>query len=89
MCRCPFCRSRFNTPIDCDQHRRCCPVPYVDGYVIVKVNDWGREPVKVKRGIVEEGRMISFVGSDGKRKTGKVKSILRKEVVFIETKEVI
>lgn len=33
--------------------------------------------------------MISFVGADGKRKTGKVKSILRKEVVFVETKEVL
>ena len=60
----------------------------MEGYVIVKINDWGREPVKVTRGIIEEGRTISFVDSEGKKKTGKVKSIISKEVVFIETKEV-
>ena len=84
---CPACRSRHNTPIDCFEHRRSCSVPFVNGFVIAKVGDWGSEPIKVTRGIVEVGKTIWFNRTDGTKARGKVKSIIRHTVVFIELPE--
>ena len=84
---CPVCRSRHSTPIDCFEHRRNCKVPNADGFVIAKVGDYGREPIKVTRGVVEEGRTIWFKRADGTKARGKVKSIVRDTAVFIELPE--
>lgn len=85
MVRCPRCRSRHSTPIDKLNHQRNCRVP-TDGQggVIAKVGTHGSESIKVTRGIIEEGKSISFIRANGVKYTGRVTNIVRDVAVFIE-----
>ena len=57
--------------------------------MIAKINDYGREPIRVTRGIIEKGRVVSFIMADGTKATGKVMSVDEDTAVFIETKEIL
>jgi len=81
---CPKCRSRFSTPIDMLEHKKCCKIPGDgQGGIVAKLGALGSESVRVTRGRVELEKTISFTMMTGEKCRGRI-WMINEAAVFIE-----